>query len=275
MIALLGSSIETLDLSSNFIGTPNAQTFKRFTNLKYLNLSQTNLPSFLYATFFNQQKLQVLDLSYNHLKKIDFRKSLRNFKDLNTLNLEGNDLTDVNSVTNTIFPKLSSLAISKNRFSCDYLSTFLLQWNDLQLRKNPSNETHIDGVDCHEEVQSTTKSVNVKDGPELQTSTTVQFNWSTPNSTSVITNVNRSYENHKLVDIESSSLSADVRVLKYLFVTMILMYSGYLVVKFKLIKKIKQRIIRNSLEIVVSRRYPEDSIRTSVIELDQHARIHE
>lgn len=149
LLQFLGESLESLDVSSNFIGPLNVQTFEKLTNLKILNLSRTNLSNFGFETFYHQKKLFTLDLSFNQLKKLNFTLLFRNFKNLKTLNLENDDLTEVDTVTKLIFPNLASLAISKNHFSCDYLATFLFQWHNLHLMNNPSNQTNIDGVDCY------------------------------------------------------------------------------------------------------------------------------
>lgn len=149
VIDMLGSSIESLDLSSNNIGEIDAHTFKRFTNLKYLNLSDTQLMHFGFDTFYHQRRLRVLDISYNQLGSVNFTLFFRVFRNLFTLNLEGNGLNEVDSVTKAIFPKLMELGISKNHFTCDYLSKFLRQWESLRLLDNPSmNQMHIDGIDC-------------------------------------------------------------------------------------------------------------------------------
>lgn len=155
LINYLGSSLETLDLSSNFVGKINSTTFKKFNNLQYLNLSNTNLSNFGFKTFYHQNKLKVLDLSNNNLKKVNFTLLWRSFKGLNILKLEGNELSEVNSITRLNFPRLFSLGISKNQFTCEYVHTFLRQWEDLQLLSNPSDDTHIDGVDCYHEDQET------------------------------------------------------------------------------------------------------------------------
>lgn len=149
ILELLGMNLKTLDVSSNFIGKLNAKTLEQFFDLEILNMSQTNLSNFGFETFYNQRKLKVLDLSHNRMKSVNFTLLLRNFKELNTLKLEGNDLIELETVTPTIFPKLSSLGISMNQFSCDYLANFLLQWSNLNLISNPSNQTHIDGIDCY------------------------------------------------------------------------------------------------------------------------------
>lgn len=140
--------LETLDISDNFLGKLNATSFEKFTNLKQLYLRRTNLSNFQFATFYHQRNLERLDISYNNLNNVNFTLFLRNFKNLVWLNLEGNSLTEIDTVTRSNFPRLSVLGISKNDFSCDYLAKFLLQWHDLAIIYNPSNQTHIDGVDC-------------------------------------------------------------------------------------------------------------------------------
>lgn len=126
----------------------NASTLDKFVNLKKLNLSQTNLQNFDFQTFYQQRNLTNLDLSHNHLKRVDFHLFLRNFEKLSVLNLEGNNLTELDSVTRSHFPMLSLLGISRNNFTCDYLVEFLLQWPNLKLIDNPANQIHIGGVDC-------------------------------------------------------------------------------------------------------------------------------
>lgn len=261
VIALLGPSIEILDVSSNFIGKLDAHLFERFPNLKYLNLSHTNLSNFGFNTFYHQRKITALDLSYNHLGKVDFSLLMRNFKELNTLNLEGNDLVEINSVTRTNFPKLSSLGISKNNFTCHYLSAFLNQWDQLHLVYNPSNHTNIDGIDCrHEEPVA-----------EFEISS---------NDKSILSNTNATTRSNKYdfrtVDSESYSLSADVKELKNLFLSLLLllcaMCCGYLLVKSKVIRKIRRNITRDSFESTMKQQYPQDS---SEIEMSQRQHMHQ
>lgn len=166
LIEFLGSSIEKLNLSANFVGKLNATSFERFDNLQYLNLSQTNLTNFGFKTFYHQRKLKVLDISNNHLKMVNFTFFLRNFQQLTTLNLEGNDLKEVNTVTRENFPNMSTLGVSKNQFSCDYLLSFLRQWHDIHLINNPLAQIHIDGVDCaYEEHDATKKPEIIAEAP--------------------------------------------------------------------------------------------------------------
>lgn len=162
IIQSASKQLETLDLSNNFVGKLNESTFQSFTNLRNLYLKRANLSNFQFATFYHQRNLKVLDISYNNLIKIDFYLFLRNFQNLISLNLEGNDLTEIDSVTRSHFPMLSILAISKNNFSCDYLVRFLLKWPHLTLIDNPSNQTHMGGVDCfHTSQMEPTDQVDV------------------------------------------------------------------------------------------------------------------
>lgn len=278
IIALLGSSIEALDLSSNSVQKLDTQIFKRFINLKYLNLSKTNLSSFKYSLFFNQQKLQVLDISFNRLKRVNFTKFLRNFKALHTLNLEGNDLNEVDSITKTIFPALSSLGISRNRFTCEYLATFLSQWDNLELMKNPSDETHIDGVDCREDAESTTKRIETKKGDSIKPSTKPKSSF---DSSTAISRTDKSLLRTKNIQNQPSDgetnhiyhVLMELRALKYLFLLFLLllcaMSCGYLVVKSNIIHRIRQTISRNSMDDEINQQYYHESTHTSVIELAQ------
>lgn len=144
----LGPELQALDLSHIFFDKLNRNTFQRFSNLKELYLSQTNLSDFRYSTFYNQRNLRLLDLSYNNLNRIDFYMFVRNFQHLIVLNLEGNNFTDIDTVTRTHFPNLSVLAIAQNHFSCNYLVKFLIEWTDLKLIEASTQQMHVGGVDC-------------------------------------------------------------------------------------------------------------------------------
>lgn len=138
----------TLDLSNTFLAELNGKTLKRFTYLRELYLSRTNLSHILFGTFTHQTNLKVLDISFNNLGQFDFYLFLRNFQNLEILNLDGNDLTEIDSLSRTYFPKLHTLIVSNNRLSCDYLAKFLRHWNGLKLINNPSNQVIMEGVHC-------------------------------------------------------------------------------------------------------------------------------
>lgn len=217
LLALLSPfALESLDVSHNFVGQISAMTFRRFTNLQSLNLSHTNLSNFRFSTFYHQSKLQLLDISYNNLAKVDFTLFTRRFNNLSTLNLEGNNLTNINSVNQLNFPKLVSLGISKNRFSCHYLIEFLNRWPSLEVIENPSDGTHVDGIDCFE-------NENESDGHHLA-------------------NIVAGMTNKEIINGVANDSITDLRAIKYLLILLCIMFSGYLIVKSNVMSRIKRRL---------------------------------
>lgn len=81
--------------------------------------------------------------------KIDFQLFILSFHNTTKLYLEGNNLSDVSTITPIIFPKHTELAISKNQLSCHRLAELMHQWKNLTIISNPSNQTHINGIDCN------------------------------------------------------------------------------------------------------------------------------
>lgn len=230
---LSSSGLESLDVSQNYVGKINANTFRQFTNLQYLNLSRTHLSNFRFGTFFHQSKLRILDISENELKNIDFTLFTRRFNNLTFLNLEGNNLTDINSVNMLNFPKLESLGISKNQFSCHYLLEFLGRWKNLKVIENPSDGTHIDGIDCFE---GENEKVN-GEGSEEQ---------------------NDGENNAKITNIGTLGVTIDnnnseLRAIKYLLLFLCILFCGYLINKSNIISRMRQKLPRNSESNVIYR----------------------
>lgn len=116
IIEILGPSIEVLDVSSNHIGQVNGSAFERFSNIQYLNLSNTNLTSFDLNDLNSRTELKTLDISYNDLNKINFTPAAGSFRNLETLNVIGNKLDNINFATTSNFPKLSNLGNIQNNF---------------------------------------------------------------------------------------------------------------------------------------------------------------
>lgn len=148
------NSLETLDLSYNYVGKLNISTFANLTNLEHLNLGHTNLSNINFGTFFHQKELKFLDISYNNLNRINFDVFLPYLKNLESLILDGNNLTEMEGLTTSMFPQLSILSIANNNFNCTYLAKLLhtLKWEELGLSIDPelvhTNETHINGIKC-------------------------------------------------------------------------------------------------------------------------------
>lgn len=143
----LRPSVIKLDLSGNSIEALNAETFKRLTNLEYLNLSNTNLSNFDMKMLQQHENLQILDISLNKLQEIDFTSYATN-NYLQRLNLDGNNLTKIHNLVHSHFPWLGMLTISKNRLSCNDLKRLSRDWatiftHDSMVQKH-KNTCHLD-----------------------------------------------------------------------------------------------------------------------------------
>lgn len=224
VVHALPSSIIQLDLSVNNLGKIDATTFQHLINLQFLNLSHTNLSNFGFNTFYHQTKLTWLDLSYNNLMKVDFTLFIRSFLNLTHLYLEGNNLSEIKTITPTVFPMLTTLATSKNQLSCHDLVAFFHQWKNLKIIENPSNQTHMIGIDCNLHLNSNADEEAVK-----MTEMANGVHISTPSKQEIIITHNES------------------RITKYSVLFLCVICCGYLVLKSELIQRIKSKLSSNSL----------------------------
>lgn len=103
------SNITRLDLDGNLQGKLNQDTFKRFTNLDELDLSDTQLKDFDFVWLKNNQKLEALRLSNNRLKSLENPWILQTFKHLKVLDLTGNQIRNTREVIYYLGPTLRRL----------------------------------------------------------------------------------------------------------------------------------------------------------------------
>lgn len=147
-------NLKYLNLSHNSIGDLAVGTFSFNVNLEYLNLRRTNLSIIEFGTFSHQHKLISLDLSENNLKKLDFNLFMPIMHDLQSLELDGNRLIDLDGFTNSLFPQLRILDIKNNDFNCSYLMQFMksVNWEKIRLpieaNSVKTGETSVRGVKC-------------------------------------------------------------------------------------------------------------------------------
>lgn len=143
VIVNLGSLTKSLDLSGNFLnlnGQLHEKTFEFFPYLNHLNLSNTNLTMFDNRTLQYQTVLRTLDLSWNRLSEIDVNGISSK---LQLLNLHGNNLTKIENLSQTHFPRLRSVKISRNQLDCDYLvSQIKHDWKGIKFTDNPYDQQH-------------------------------------------------------------------------------------------------------------------------------------
>ena len=84
------------------------------------------------------QMLKSLNISYNRLQTFNYtyNKSMA----LNVLNLEGNDLYQLDTISPSNFPNLTTIYLSKNRFDCEYAQRFVKQWNHIAVIGDPCDQ---------------------------------------------------------------------------------------------------------------------------------------
>lgn len=145
----VGSDLISLDFSWNLL--PSTDILNRFTKLMNLFLSHMLLFELVSDAF--PTNLRQIDLSWNNLTDINLTFFSRRFYHLNALNLEGNRLIEPNNISPFDFPKLQTLAISRNNLSCTFLEKFLNEWKhaqEIKLIGNPSSyQFNIEGIDCY------------------------------------------------------------------------------------------------------------------------------
>lgn len=157
--------LKTLNLSFNPIGNLKVETFAYLSKLENLNLRETNISSIQLGTFSHQHKLIALDLSDNSLKVLEFNLFLPGCGDLRSLDLAGNQLTELTDFHNSLFPQLHEFGIENNRFNCTYLQGFMksVDWKNISLIVDPrsidTRQTNIRGIQC-EKVSSDAVSVD-------------------------------------------------------------------------------------------------------------------
>lgn len=147
-----------LNMSFNPLTHIKMNTFLNLIDLEHLDLKHTNISTIQLGTFSHQHKLISLDLSENNLKKFDFKLFFPIMHDLKLLWLGGNQIKELISFRNAVFPRLELLDITNNAFNCTYLHQFMenIDWAKLHLHLAPKSNQHGDrsirGVICNDTV---------------------------------------------------------------------------------------------------------------------------
>lgn len=147
------SNMKILDLFFNCISNFEINSFSSMTSLEVLNLRQTCFKSLDYGTFSYQNKLRVLDISFNNLHSIDLML-LSTQVSLEDLFIDGNNLTDVQSMDliGNHFPKLKSIGLTHNKWSCKTLSSILSKLYRLKIEifveDAIKHTTNVKGIGC-------------------------------------------------------------------------------------------------------------------------------
>lgn len=130
IIRHLNPNVQSIDLSGNYVGQIDNNTFAQFTETYGLYLKQTNLTDFNMNTLRSMKNLMELDISNNGLNSVDFT-SQEPLKSLEALNINCNRLTELKGLTQQTYPKLNSLNIYGNQISCEYILN--MKWDGLRI----------------------------------------------------------------------------------------------------------------------------------------------
>lgn len=148
-------TVEKLDLSENRLLPLTSETFSLMQELRVLNLRSTGI-SLNGELLTNQKKLIHLDISANDLTSFNLR-DLKTLTSLKTLFLHENKLTELKHLEDIkeILPSLTTISLSKNRFTCSYIHRILTLLENLRINvlldtKNLATlTTNVLGIDCY------------------------------------------------------------------------------------------------------------------------------
>lgn len=155
LLAFNLAEFHDLDLSSNRISEISSDVFSHAPNMQRVNLSYTNLAEIKEGFLSSAPKLTSLDLSFTKLKAIDFNHFSRFAGSLQSLYVDGNELTQLPGEIREILPNLRNLGITNNKFSCSYFRevfpTIGAKILSEAIGKHPiaPNEMNIHGIRCY------------------------------------------------------------------------------------------------------------------------------
>lgn len=142
----LGSALQVLDVSHNFVGKLTINTFAKFENLERLGLRATTLSNIQFGTFQRKQNLRFLDIGFNDLDNLNFNALNKDMPALNVFYLDGNRLTEMDGLKD--FSDLDFVCVTKNNFQCKYILDFLSHYYPFYFITMPTDEPNIAGIQC-------------------------------------------------------------------------------------------------------------------------------
>lgn len=166
-ISIVGTidQLLVLDLSDNDLSSiVEKDSFSNLTSLTYLSLKNTGVQ--LTASLLERNShLISLDMSSNRLRKFNFI-SLRYLTNLQILHLASNELTELKGYEDIkeVLPKLSTIGLSNNSFTCAYLEKLLVSLEGSQVQVSgpvslmESSLPNIKGIKCIPGISTTNHS---------------------------------------------------------------------------------------------------------------------
>lgn len=145
--------LEELHLHYNDLEQISVGVFQNLTNLKLLNLSYNGIKALNNGELSNLKKLEILDLSYNEIVKVENESVFFSLRNLNNLYLDNNHLKklDFKKLVRNL-PSLKYVGISLNKWKCNVLATIIDVLNKASIKYETSapdfNDDNINGISC-------------------------------------------------------------------------------------------------------------------------------
>lgn len=113
LLHCFGPSINSIDLSGNFVESLSANAFDRFRDLITLILRETRLIDFNFNALRNQNyRLQTLDISNNNLKSVKNIELLRQFHNLHEFYAAGNQIENAQKLIDNLQSEIQRLNLA-------------------------------------------------------------------------------------------------------------------------------------------------------------------
>lgn len=109
-------SVDSLDLSGNYVGQLNASTFAKFKSLSRLRMDNANLIFPDLDPFEECDKLYFLDISHNNLERMDFSVLSPTLNRLRKFHAIGCNIHNISSITEYLGASVHVLDLSENSF---------------------------------------------------------------------------------------------------------------------------------------------------------------
>lgn len=124
--------LTVLDLSFNRLQTLAPESFEQLINLKNLSLAYTNIHHFGFGMLAGCHQLESLNISGNHINKIDIGLDSTVFRYLKRIDVSVSEVIEFTGLEARIFPSLNYLNLRNNRINCSHLASILSPFDKME-----------------------------------------------------------------------------------------------------------------------------------------------
>lgn len=153
LLQCMGSSIQGIDVSGNYLGSLNRTTFHRFKQLQFLMVASTQLVEFDFSAMANKYII-ILDMSANGLTFASNVSAVKEFRILSIFKAAGNYMQNTSDLIHHLTSRtIHDLDLSDN-FVGRLNQTTFIRFTGLQILKLRNTQTSIsDNFNPFEQLQ--------------------------------------------------------------------------------------------------------------------------